>query len=374
MSDLACGTANRETTLINLDDPTTYQQFDLSGMFGHIAALPDQCEAGWKLMQPVDLPVSFSQVDKIVVSGMGGSAMGGSLLASLIVDECRLPVFVVRDYALPAFVGGPSSLVIGASYSGETEETLSTFDEAHQRGCQLMALTTGGTLAQRAKAYGAALATFAYKAQPRAALGYSFAPLLALLCRLGFVADKSADLAEAVAVMRALQKEIEPAVPVSRNSAKRLAGQMMGRYVVVWGSGHLAQVARRWKTQINENAKHWAGFEVLPEADHNAICGTLPDEVTAKMFVVFLTSALDHPRTQKRHAISRQVLMTSGVNTEAVAARGNSALAQLLSTIHYGDYVSGYLGLLNQVDPTAIPGIVELKARMAEAKGIIPAL
>jgi glucose/mannose-6-phosphate isomerase len=134
----------------------------------------------------------------------------------------------------------------------------------------------------------------------------------------------------------------------------------------MWGSGHLAEVARRWKTQINENAKHWAGFEVLPEADHNAICGTLPDEVTAKILVVLLTSTLNHPRIQKRHAVSRQVLMTSGVNTEAVAAHGRSALAQLLSMIHYGDYVSGYLGLLNQVDPTAIPGIVELKARMAE--------
>jgi glucose/mannose-6-phosphate isomerase len=359
--------------LINLDDRTTYQQIDLSGMFGHIAALPDQCEAGWKLMQPVDLPASFSQVDKIVVSGMGGSAIGGSLLASLIADECRVPLFVVRDYTLPAFVSGPSSLVIGASYSGETEETLSTFDEAHRRGCQLMALTTGGTLAQRAKAYGATLATFTYESQPRAALGYSFTPLLALLCRLGFVADKSADLAEAVAVMRAWQKGIESSLPLSRNSAKRLAGQMVGRYVVVWGSGHLAEVARRWKTQINENAKHWAGFEVLPEADHNAICGTLPDEVTAKMFVVFLTSTLDHPRTQKRHAISRHVLMTSGVNTEAIAARGNSALSQMLSTIHYGDYVSGYLGLLNEQDLTTIPGILELKARMAEAQVIVPA-
>ncbi len=130
---------------------------------------------------------------------------------------------------------------------------------------------------------------FSYESPPRAALGFSFAPLLAMLCRLGLVKDKSADLAEAVTVMRAWQKEIEPSSPVSRNSAKRLAGQMMGRNVVVWGSGILAEVARRWKGQINENAKQWAAFEVLPEADHNAICGTLPDQVTDKTFVVFLT-------------------------------------------------------------------------------------
>jgi glucose/mannose-6-phosphate isomerase len=356
--------------MINLDDLTIYQRLDPLGMFGHIAALPDQCEAGWKLMQSADLPPAFSRVDKIIVSGMGGSAIGASLLASLIANECRVPLFVVRDYTLPAFVGGPSCLVIGASYSGETEETLAAFEQARQRGCCLMALTTGGTLAQRAKECAAALVTFDYKSQPRAALGYSFTPLLALMCRLEFIADKVADLAQAVAVMRAWQKEIEPSSPVHKNSAKRLAGQMMGRNVVVWGSGCLAEVARRWKAQINENAKGWAAFEVLPEADHNAICGTLPDQVAGKTFVVFLASTLDHPRTQLRHAITRQVFLASGVNADVVAARGESALAQMLSTIHYGDYVSGYLGLLNEVDPTAIAGIVELKARLAEAKSI----
>lgn len=353
--------------MINLDDPATYQQLDPSGMFSHIAALPDQCEAGWNLVQSLELPPAFESVDKIVVTGMGGSAIGASLLASLVERECRAPLFVVRDYVLPAFVEGPACLVIASSYSGETEETLSAFDEAQRRGCQLMALTSGGTLAQRAQAYGALLATFSYKSQPRAALGYSFTPLLAFLCRLGFVADKSADLAEAIGVMRTWQQEIEPASPVHKNSAKRLAGQAMGRHVIVWGSGHLAEVARRWKTQINENSKQWASCEVLPEADHNAICGVLPDEVTAKMLVLFLTSTLDHPRTQLRHTLSRHVLMTSGVNTEAVAARGSSPLAQMFSLIHYGDYVSGYLGLLNEQDPTAIPGIVELKKRMAEA-------
>ena len=358
----------QEKTVVNLDDLTLYQQLDPAGMFGHIAALPDQIEAGWELVQSVDLPAAFSKVDKIVVAGMGGSAIGASLLAGLVAGECRVPLSVVRDYFLPAFVGGPACLVVGSSYSGETEEVLAVFDEAHRRGCQLIALTTGGTLARRAKEYGATLVTFNYPSQPRAAMGYSLTPLLGLICRLGFVADKSAGLAEAVAVMRAWQKEIGPSSPVPQNSAKRLAGQMMGRYVTVWGSGHLAEVARRWKTQINENAKGWAAFEVLPEADHNAICGTLPDEAARKTLVLFLTSTLDHPRTQLRHAITRQVFLTSGVNTDVIAARGQSRLAQMLSMIHYGDYVSGYLGLLNEVDPTVIAGIVELKVRLTEAK------
>jgi glucose/mannose-6-phosphate isomerase len=354
--------------MINVDDPTSYLKFDPSGMFDYIAALPHQCEAGWELAQSIDLPSALSRVDKIVVTGVGGSAIGASLLATLVAAECRVPLLVVRDYMLPAFVHGPACLVIGIAFSKEIEETVAAFTEAHQRRCQLLALTSGGTLAQLAKEYDATLVTFDYTSQPRAALGYAFAPLLSLICRLGFVTDKSADLAEAVAVMRAWQKEIGPSSPVAKNSAKRLAGQLMGRATTVWGGEHLAEVARRWKTQINENAKQWAAFEVLPEADHNAICGTLPDEVTAKMFVVFLTSRLGHPRAQLRHAISRHVLMTAGANTDVVAARGETALAQMLSLVHYGDYVSGYLGLLNEMDPTKVPEIVELEERLAETR------
>lgn len=354
--------------MVNLDDPSVYQQFDPSGMLGLIADLPNQCEAGWKLMQAVDLPPSLARVNQVVLTGMGGSAIGAALLSSLLAPECRVPLSVVRDYDLPAFVQGPDTLVVGASYSGETEETLSAFGQARERGCQLLALTTGGTLAARAREYGATLVTFQYKSSPRAAVGYSFAPLLSLVCRLGFVAGKSAELADAVDLMRAWQAEINPGVPVARNSAKRLAGQMMGRMAIVWGSGPLAEVARRWKGQINENAKALAALEVLPEADHNAIMGALPDEAASRVIIIFLTSTLDHPRTQLRHAITREVLMTAGLNTDVIAARGQSRLAHMLGMIHYGDYVSAYLGLLNQVDLTAIPGIVELKERLTPVK------
>jgi glucose/mannose-6-phosphate isomerase len=351
--------------MINVDDPATYTQLDPGDMFGRIAELPDQCRAGWTLGQALDLPDDYRQVDQVVIVGMGGSAISGAVLAALVAPECRAPVLMIRDYDLPAWVS-PATLVIAASHSGNTEETLTAFEQARARGCKLVTIATGGTLAQRAARYAAPLVRYEYNACPRATLGYSLAPMLAVMGKLGLVRDYAPDMEEAVAVMRAWQAEIAPDAPVARNSAKRLAGQMMGRAVVIWGSSVLAQAARRFKGQLNENAKTWASFEILPEADHNAIEGVqFPEDVLPKLFVLFLTSSLDHPRVQLRCRLSRESLMTAGVNTEALAARGQSALAQVLGVIHYTDYVSGYLALLNNVDPNAMDAITNLKQRMA---------
>ncbi len=350
--------------MVNLDDPETFARLDPDNMFGRIAELPDQCQAGWELGQTIALPENYRRVDRIVMAGMGGSAIGGAVLAGLLTPECPLPIWVVRDYDLPVWAT-ERTLFIASSHSGNTEETLAAFEQAHARGCKLVALTTGGRLAQLAHEYNALLLTYHYPACPRASLGYSIAPPLALLSRAGLVRDYAADVQEAIAVMRAWQAEIAPDVPVARNSAKRLAGQMMGRAVVVWGSSVLAEAGRRLKGQLNENAKTWAFFEVLPEADHNAIEGVqFPEDMLSKLFVLFLTCSLDHPRVQSRCALSRESLMCAGVNTELLEARGRSALAQILSVIHYGDYVSGYLALLYEADPSRMDAIVELKQRM----------
>lgn len=353
--------------MIDLDKPEIYAQLDPADMLERIAELPDQCQAGWALGQALELPDDYRRVDKVVIAGMGGSAIGGSVAAALAAPECHAPIVVVRDYDLPAFAAGPGTLVIGSSYSGNTEETLAAFEQARARGCKLLVMATGGKLAALAHQYNAPWLRYDYPACPRATLGYSVAPLLALLGRLGLARDYTPDMQEAVAVMRAWQAEIAPSMPVSRNSAKRLAGQMMGRCVAIWGSSVLAEAARRFKGQLNENAKTWSYFETLPEADHNAIEGTVFPDALTKLFVLFLTSPLDHPRTQLRCHLSRESLMTAGVNTDELAARGQSALAQVLGVIHYTDYVSAYLALLYETDPSAMQAILGLKQRMADS-------
>ena len=211
--------------MIGLDNRTRFREIDPDDMLGRIAELPQQCRDAWANVQSLELPPEYRQVNQIVILGMGGSAIGGDLLRALAEPECALPIVINRDYTVPVFVNA-RSLVIASSYSGNTEETLAAFEEARGRGAALLALTTGGKLAQRARELGVPLLTFSYKSQPRAALGYSLVSLIGIVQKLGFIGDKAADLEEAVAVMEALQEEIGAVIPTAENPAKQLAERL----------------------------------------------------------------------------------------------------------------------------------------------------
>ncbi len=355
--------------MINLDNWKLFQKIDPDDMLGRIAELPQQCRDAWRNVQGFELPPEYRQANKIVILGMGGSAIGGDLLRVLAEPECALPIVTNRDYTVPAFVNA-QTLVIASSYSGNTEETLSAFAQARERGAKLLAVTTDGELARRARELGAPLLTFSYKSQPRAALGYSLVSLIGVVQKLGFIGDRAADLEEAVAVMEALQEEIGAAIPTAENPAKQLAERLRGCLPVVYGAGYLSEVAHRWKTQFNENAKAWSFFEQMPELNHNAVVGyQFPQELADKVAVVMLTSSLDHPRHRVRFRVTREILDRRGVACEMVSARGQSPLAQMLSAIHFGDYVSYYLALLYEVDPSPVEIIGYLKERLAQSAG-----
>jgi len=297
---------------------------------------------------------------------MGGSAIGGDLLRTLLETECPVPITVNRDYTVPAYVN-ERTLAIASSYSGDTEETLAALKAARQAGAMLLAIATGGELAARAQEWNLPLLTFDYRAQPRAALGHSIVALIGIVCRLGLASDKAADLDEAVVMMESWQREINEAVPLAENAAKQLALKLHEHLSVVYGAGHLSEVARRWKGQFNENAKAWAFFEQLPEMNHNALAGTeFPTDLAEEIVAVMLTSSLDHPRTRVRFQITQEILSQRGVSCEVVEARGASRLAQMLSAIHFGDYVSFYLAMLTDIDPTSLEVVNYLKQRLAE--------
>jgi glucose/mannose-6-phosphate isomerase len=353
--------------VIDLDDRTAFQEIDPADMLGRIAELPQQCRDAWKNVQSLELPPEYRQVNQIVVLGMGGSAIGGDLLRALAEPKCAVPIAINCDYTVPAFVNA-ETLVIASSYSGNTEETLAAFQKARQRGAALLVITTGGELAQRAREWEVPLLTFYYQSQPRAALGYSLVSLIGIVQKLGLIGDKAADLEEAIAVMQALQEEIRETVPVTENPAKQLAKRLHGHLPVVYGAGYLAEVAHRWKTQFNENAKAWSFFEPLPELNHNAVVGyQFPEELAERIQVVMLASSLDHPRNKARFQVTQEILAKHRIAYETVEARGQSPLAQMLSAIHFGDYVSYYLALLYEVDPTPVKVIDYLKERLAQS-------
>ncbi len=352
--------------MTDLDKPHLFRETDPEGMLARISELPQQCRDAWTNAQSLHLPAAYRQAESVVILGMGGSAIGGDLLRTLLEGECPVPIIVNRDYTVPAFVNG-RTLAIASSYSGNTEETLTALETAQQAGAMLLAIATGGQLAARARELHVPLLTFDYLAQPRAALGHSIVALTGIVGRLGLASDKAADLDEAIAVMGSWQGEINEAVPLAKNAAKKLAMKLHQHLPVVYGAGHLSEVARRWKGQFNENAKAWAFFEQLPEMNHNALAGTeFPADLAGKIVAIMLTSSLDHPRTGVRFQITQEILRQRGVSCEVVEARGSSRLAQMLSAIHFGDYVSFYLAMLYGIDPTSLEVVIYLKQRLAE--------
>jgi glucose/mannose-6-phosphate isomerase len=352
---------------MNLDDTATFARLDQGNMLAEIDALPEQLGKAWQLGHQQDLP-KWPDVQNIVICGLGGSAIGADLLAAYALDRCRVPIYVHRDYDLPAWAGSPGTLVIASSHSGNTEETLSSFAAAQSRGSRCLAITTGGQLAESAGQAHVPTWRFEHHGQPRAAVGFSFGLLLAALVRLGLLPDVSADLEGAVRAMQEQQESLRASLPAVKNQPKRIAGQLVGRWSVVIGSGLLAPVARRWKGQINELAKAVAQFDVLPEADHNTLAGVLNPEATlSQSMILFLRSSFEHPRNRLRSDLTRQAMMIEGLNTDFIDARGDTPLAQQWTCLHYGDYVGYYLAMAYGVDPTPVDAIQGFKQALKEA-------
>jgi glucose/mannose-6-phosphate isomerase len=352
--------------MADLDNVIAMKQVDPERMIDRINELPDQFQDSWANVRNLSLPADYSKVTSVVVLGMGGSAIGGDLVRTLVADEMRVPMFVSRDYSVPAFVG-PDTLVIGSSYSGETEETLSAFNEAKDKGARLLAVTTGGRIKDMAAQAGAPVVLFSYRAQPRAALGHSVVPIIGILQSLGLIGDKAAEIDEAVQIMQQMRAELGAEVASTNNPAKQLAVSLKGRVPVVYGEGILSEVARRWKGQFNENSKSWSFFEILPELNHNAVVGyEFPVEFAKRAFVVFLASNYMHPRVKVRIKVTQEILTNRGVTWQEIGSRGQSKLAQMMSSIYLGDYASYYLSMLYDVDPSPVKVIAFLKSRLAQ--------
>jgi glucose/mannose-6-phosphate isomerase len=349
---------------MNLDDPQLHAKIDTDNMLEHIDGFPEQLQTAWHLGMNQPLPEgNFRQV---LICGMGGSAIGGDLLAGLIAAQGSLPVSVVRGYTLPAWAKGDDTLVIGSSFSGNTEESVAAIEDANSRGLPVMVITTGGKIAKLAQ--GKTLWQFEHVSPPRAALGWSLGLLLALAHRMGWLSDLEADIAEGIAAMQAHRDIYQLDNPAAQNPAKRQGGQFVERFPVIYGAGVFEVVARRWKTQLNENASHTAFYEPMPEADHNGVVGVeFPPFLMSKMVALFLRSdTYDHPRVRLRHELTAMLMMQYGIAADYFLAEGRSLLAQMLHAIQFGDYVSYYTAIAQGANPTTIEPIDELKAQMSE--------
>ena len=337
---------------------------DPEDMLGRIKELPKQIQGAWQVTRAAQLPPAYGDVRNITVIGMGGSAIGGDLAAALLADELKVPMSVHRDYGLPAFIGR-DSLVIASSYSGNTEETLSAFEEARKRGAKVLALTTGGTLATQARAANYPVVTFSYKARPRATLGYSLGLVLGSLTRLGLTRDLSADIDAAIADLAKLEERVHEGART--NDAKKLAIELYGRVIFAYGAGVMGVMARRVKGQWNENAKNWSAYDVMSELNHNAVVGFPNPQIAREAItVLLLRSDRDNPRHKIRFDVTRELLDRASIQHKSLQFGGTNLLSEVLQMTLFTDYVSFYVALLNGADPSPNTAIDYLKDRLAK--------
>jgi glucose/mannose-6-phosphate isomerase len=349
-----------------LNDYEQMYKSDTKGMFQSLATLAGQCTtACWDLSGEMALP-GVEAVSNVVVTGLGGSAIGGDLLRVYCSGRCSVPVVVNRDYMMPEFVG-KDTLVFAVSYSGNTEETLSAYQDARQRGAAIIVLTTGGKLKEMADRDGFTVIPVPGGISPRSASGFLFIPTLRIMEKLGFLSGIEDEVKMLVEHLKILYENLRPEVPVDKNSAKQMALKLYNKIPVIWGSsGTTEVVAQRWKGQINENAKAPAYWNVFPELNHNELVGfRFPETLLKSLHVVILRDDIDHPRVKKRIEITKNVISKAVAGITDVRASGGSPLARTYSLIYSGDYTSLYLACLYGIDPGPVEVIDYLKNQLA---------
>lgn len=339
---------------------------DPSGMYNLITTFPQQVEEAIAIGKASRVALDTRGIEHIVMCGMGGSAIGGDLLRSYLADELRVPFIVNRNYRLPKFVGR-KSLVIISSYSGNTEETNACHREAIKRGAKILCITSGGLVEKIAKQKKHPCIIVPGGPSPRAALGYSFFPLLIALAKLKLIPKKDNELRETLALLKSKSEQYRDPER-AMNQALLLAQQLQWRIGVVYSATErLDAINTRWRGQMAENAKTLMWGHVLPEMNHNELVGwkTLRDQMK-DMHVIFLRDKDDHKRVQHRLEITKQIVSEYTQHITEVWSEGKSPLARMFSLIHLGDWVSFYLAILHEVDPMPVAVIDYLKTELAQ--------
>jgi glucose/mannose-6-phosphate isomerase len=350
------------------DDLNVIQELDTEDVLGAVERFADQCREGWEIGRASEALPHAAGVDSVVVLGMGGSGVSGDVLQAVVEPRLPVPLRTIKSYGpLPEWVGR-NTLVFAVSYSGSTEETVAALEQARARGCRIVAVSSGGPLADRAVQEGFAHVRIPAGHQPRASLGYLTMPLLAVLTKVGLVPDMQKDVDEAVAILSDLAARCHRKHAVADNPAKSLAARLEGRIPIVYGGYGLGAVAAyRFKCDLNEYAKIPAFSGVLPELDHNEIVGWKQlSELTSEKFVnVLLLDPKEHPRVALRFEITRALISRALPEVWEITAEGEGPLARLLSLILVTQLAAIYLALYYGVDPGPVEVITALKEELA---------
>jgi len=353
------------TDLNNLDE---MRKLDAGKMLDITMNYHIQWQEAVKLGNAFKVPSEYKNIKNLLITGLGGSAIGGDLLSSYLSDKMRVPIFVNRNYTVPRWVNN-KTLVVAVSYSGNTEETLSAFNQAVSKKAKVACLTSGGKLDEYARQNNIPVCRLSQGYPPRTALGYLFVPVLILFQKLRFVSNCTRAINETITLLSGLSRSYGPERLVENNPAKQLALKFANKVVFIIGvQDSTSVVALRWKCQLNENAEVFAVSNALPEMNHNEIVGwggQMPD-ILKQIHVLFLSDSKDNPQIKRRMEITRNIMSAHACSADVISSEGQSDLARLMSLIYLGDFVSIYMAFLSNLDPTPVKLITRLKNELKE--------
>jgi glucose/mannose-6-phosphate isomerase len=344
-------------------DRASIDALDSGHMLADVVAMPDHLgDALWRVesaaIEPIDTPGG------LIVAGMGGSAIGGALARAALADQASRPILGAPGYGLPSWTT-PDTTVLCASYSGNTEETLACFESAGALGARRIVVTTGGLLAEQARAAAVPVIPIPAGFEPRAAIAYMLVSALEVAALCGAGPRLAAEIDVTASHLGALVAQWGPDADDDA-PPKALARELHGSVPVIAGAALTAPIAYRWKTQVNENAGLPAFAAELPELDHNEIAGWMGTGALGPFSAVFLDDRDSHPRLRARIELTERFISPHARATRIVETSGESALERVCSLLLFGDLLSCYLAALNGTDPTPAPPLQDLKALLAE--------
>ena len=337
---------------------------DPERMIDAIYNFADYIEGASEIGKTFSLNKKYNSIQNIIVAGMGGSAIGGDICNMLIKNELSIPLYICRNYTIPKWAN-THTLVIVSSYSGDTEETLSAFEDAKSKECQIIGITTGGALSKRISDNSLDSIFMPSGLQPRAALAYSFVPMLYLLLKLELIEiDLQNSLVNSISLLKSVRDNYKS--HNENNKPWLLSNEIYDTIPIIYGeSDNTSIVALRWSNQLSENSKMLSFCNALPEFNHNEIVGWENNpSILKKLSIIWLNDGSNHERISMRQVITSKILNNVIKKQFEISLDGNSRFERLLHLIHFGDWVSLWCAYLHGTDPSPVTKISRLKEEL----------
>ncbi|HEX7456652.1 MAG TPA: SIS domain-containing protein [Candidatus Nanoarchaeia archaeon] len=352
--------------MINLDETEKIKNRDSGNMIGSLQALGKQLKVAWDESRKVEVPADYKNVQNIVVSGMGGSALGPHFVRS--VFDISLPVQIVNDCVLPSFVG-EKTLVVVSSYSGATEETINSLKDAKKKSAKIIGVTSGGTLKENLKQ--ASLPYYQFdteynpSGQPRMGLGYSIGGVLGLFSMLGFAKFSDRQMEQALKHLEEIGESFDLETAKNENQAKKTALALVGRIPIITAGPFLAGNAHIFANQINENAKTFADYFLLSEMSHHLLEGIAnPADLGEKISFVFLDTLLYEKNIGLRVNITKEILSKADIESISYKIKAENKVDAAFEALVFSSWTSFYLAAANEIDPSPIPNVDYFKEQL----------